>query len=96
MLTKMTVREARDNFSDLLGSVYYGGKPVAVVKKGRIFAIVVNPDEYQALRKAAKASFFKMVDDMQKKNKGKDADRVVRDVTKEVEKVRSRRYEENG
>ena len=58
MLNKMTAKDARDNFSDLLGAVYYGRELVAVEKKGRIFAIVINPEEYQALKKTAKSHFF--------------------------------------
>lgn len=92
MLNKMTAREARDNFADLLGLVYYGKESIAVEKKGRIFAIVINPDEYQTLKKAAKARFFELVDDIQKANKGTNADKVMKDITSTVEQVRSMRY----
>jgi PHD/YefM family antitoxin component YafN of YafNO toxin-antitoxin module len=69
MLTKMTARQARDNFTDLLGAVYYGREQVAVEKKGRIFAVVMNPDEYQAVKKSAKKSFFDLAAGLQKRNK---------------------------
>ena len=72
ILNKMTVRQARDNFSDLLGSVYYGKNPVAVEKKGRVFAIVVNPDECESLKKAAKNKLFALINETQKNNKAKD------------------------
>lgn len=96
MLTKITAREARDNFTDLLGSVYYGREPVAVEKKGRIFAVVVNPNEYQILKKVAKTRFFELVDDIQRVNRDKDARKVLKDVTFEVEQVRKTRYAESG
>ena len=45
MVTRcMTAKEARDNFTDLLGAVYYGKEPVVVEKQGRPFAVVINPD----------------------------------------------------
>lgn len=92
---KMTAKEARDNFTDLLGTVYYGKESVVVEKKGRPFAVVVNPDEYanyQNFKKAAKKRFFELVDEIQAANKGKSSDKIYKDVTKIVEEVRKERY----
>lgn len=61
-------------------------------KKGRIFAIVINPDEYQALKKAAKARLFETVDSIQKRNKERVERDVMKDITAVVEDVRSKRY----
>ena len=90
----MTVRQARDNFSDLLGSVYYGKNPVAVEKKGRVFAIVVNPGEYEALKNAAKTKLFALINKTQKNNKAKDFKQALKDITTQVETVRAKRYAE--
>lgn len=92
---KMTVKDARDNFSDLLGSVYYGKESVVVEKKGRPFAVVINPDEYgnyMRYKEAAKKHFFELVDEIQAANKGKSFDKVYTDVTEIVEEVRKERY----
>ena len=92
MLNTMTARAARDNFTDLLGAVYYGREEIAVEKKGRIFAIVINPDEYQTfqnLKKAAKTKLFGLIDDLQKPNQRKKLKDVIKDVTAEVEAIRS-------
>ena len=94
MLTKMTAKEARNNFSDLLGAVYYGNKIVKIDKKGRTFAVVINPDEYEALKQATKERFFEIVDGIRAANKDADPDQVLKEVTKAVEEVRQRRYEE--
>lgn len=96
MMTKMTAREARDNFTDLLGAVYYGKKPIAVEKKGRIFAVVVNPSEYEVLEKAARARFFDLTDEIQKENKGKKISEVMKDVSGGVESVRNKNYAKSG
>jgi len=90
----MTVRQARDNFSDLLGSVYYGKNPVAVEKKGRIFAIVVNPDEYKILKKTTKTKLFSLINETRKNNKAKDFKQSLKDITTQVETVRAKRYAE--
>lgn len=92
---KMTAKEARDNFTDLLGTVYYGKESVLVEKKGRPFAVVINPDEYESyqnFKKAAKKRFFELVDEIQVANKGKSFNKVYKDVTKIVEEVRKERY----
>lgn len=33
---RVTAKQARDNFTDILGMVYYGDEPVVVGKKGRL------------------------------------------------------------
>lgn len=94
---RVTAKEARDNFTDILGMVYYGKEPVVVEKKGRVFAVVINPDEYESYKvykkAAAKKRFFEIVDDVQAKSKGVNPERVLEDVTKAVEKVRQELYE---
>lgn len=92
MLTRMSVKQARNNFSDLLGAVYYGRQSVAVEKKGRIFAMVVNPDEYLNLKQAAKVRFFKSVTEIQKANKNKDVNKTIKEISTAVEQIRQRSY----
>ncbi len=93
MITKrMTAKEARDNFTDLLGAVYYGKEPIIVEKKGRPFAVVISPDEYLRYKKAAKERFFELVDEVQTRSKDLDVEQVLKDVTKAVEEIRQKHY----
>lgn len=95
-LRRISAKEARDNFTDLLGMVYYGKEPVVVEKQGRPFAVVIDPDtfkQYEDFKAAAKKRFFEIVAEIQAANKGTDYAKVLRDVTKEVEIVRRQRYE---
>lgn len=92
----MSAKEARDNFTDLLGTVYYGKEAVIVEKQGRPFAVVIDPEafkQYEEFRTAAKKRFFEIVAEIQAANKNRDFEKVFRDVTKEVEAVRKSRYE---
>lgn len=92
---RVTAKEARDNFTDVLGMAYYGKQPVIVERKGRPFAVVINPDEYetfQNFKKAAKKRFFELVDEIQAANKDKSFSKVYKDVTKIVDEVRKERY----
>lgn len=96
MITRrMTAKQARDNFADLLGAVYYGKEPVMVEKQGRPFAVVLSPQEYERYEKfkqAAKQRLFEIIEEIQAKNKDADYEQVLEDVTKEVEQVRQEEY----
>jgi prevent-host-death family protein len=89
----MSTKDARANFADLLGLVYYTKEPVIVEKKGKPVAVVVNPTDFEEYQQLAKERFFKTVRETQERNSDKDPDEVLRDVTEAVEEVRQERYE---
>ena len=94
MVTKrISAKEARDNFGDLLGSVRYGGQPVIVEKKGKPFAVVISPEDFERFQEIAREQFFETVREIQQANKDADPDEVLADVTEAVEAVRQERYE---
>lgn len=45
LVKRMSAKEARDNFSDLLGLVHYSKEPVIVEKWGRPFVVVLSPED---------------------------------------------------
>ena len=93
MITKtITAKQARDNFTDLLGAVYYGKAQVTVEKKGRAFAVVINPEEYERYQKMAKEQFFKVAKQIQTRNNKFSEKEVLADVTRAVEEVRKAEY----
>jgi len=103
---KMTAKEARDNFTDLLGTVYYGKESVVVEKKGRPFAVVVNPDEYGnyiKYKEAAKKRILEIIEEIQAANeqvlsfgnKDKNYKETLKDATEAVEEARKERYARN-
>lgn len=95
MPNRVTAKQARDNFTDILGMVYYGKTPVVVERKGRAFAVVVNPEEYEKYEKykdAARKRIFEIIEEIQTANKGAEYEEVLKDVTDEVEKVRQEMY----
>src|SRR5215210_7109902 len=94
MLTRrISAKEARSNFSDLLGSVRYSGDPVIVEKKGRPFAVLISPEDFERFQAIAKERFFETAREIQEGNKDADPDEVLRDVTEAVEAVRQEEYE---
>jgi prevent-host-death family protein len=90
---RMSAREARANFSDLLGRVYYTKEPVIVEKKGRPFAVVINPEDYEWLL-AEREKAWNLIRSVQERNADRDPDQVLRDTTAEVEAVRQEMNEE--
>ena len=90
---RIGAKEARDNFSDLLGSVHYGGQPVIVEKQGKPFAVMISPDAYESFQQMARERLFETVRAVQQDNKDADPDQVLADVTKAVEAVRQEEYE---
>lgn len=42
----MSVRDARANFADVLGSVYHTGEPVIVERNGKAVAVLVSPEAF--------------------------------------------------
>jgi prevent-host-death family protein len=83
----MSSREARANFADLLGSVFYTNEAVIVEKKGKPVAVVISPAVYQALQEAS-ARDWAVIEGLQAHNADKDPDEVLADVTAAVEEVR--------
>ena len=92
---KVTAKEARDNFTDVLGMAYYGKQSVVVERGGRPFAVVINPDEfdkYEKYKEAARKRIGEIIEEIQVANKGANYDEVLKDVTEAVEEVRRKRY----
>lgn len=92
LIKRISTQEARANFSELLGSVYYTNNPVIVERKGKPFAVVISPKQYEGLRRE-QAKAWAAIDQIQKRNKDKDPDKVLADVTEIVEQVRQERYD---
>ena len=92
MTKRLSVREARANFSDLLGLVYYGKEPVVIEKKGRPVAVLISPEQWDRYQQQLKERFFETVDRVQDRNADADPQEVERDVTEAVEEVRRERY----
>ena len=63
----------------------YRKEPVIVEKKGRPFAVVINPESFESYKKAAKDRFFEVIEETQQDNRSVDPDEVLKDVTEAVE-----------
>ncbi|MGD9893503.1 MAG: type II toxin-antitoxin system Phd/YefM family antitoxin [Dehalococcoidia bacterium] len=93
MVKRYSSREARANFSDILGFVYYTKEPVIVERKGKPYAVMISPEQYDALQQE-EAQTWQLIDAMRQQNAPFDPDEIEAAVTAEVEAVRERRYAE--
>ncbi len=86
---RMSAKEARDNFSDLLASVYYGQEPVIVERKGKPFAVVISPKEYEHYQQQQKEQLFQTIDAIRERNRDKDPQEIEADIAAAVAEVRA-------
>jgi prevent-host-death family protein len=93
MVKTVSTREARANFGDVLGSVYYTKEPVIVERKGKAVAVIISPEEYERFRQQAAAQGWAAIDRVRERNAAHDPDDVLREVTEEVKAVRRERHE---
>lgn len=92
VVRRMSAREARANFSDLLGTVFYTNEPVIVERKGKPFAVVISPEQYRVMQEEIQRA-WRSVDELRAENKSVPPERILQDVTAEVEAVREEAHE---
>lgn len=87
MLQTITTAKARNNFADLLGEVYYGGKKFLIEKLGKPFAVLINVEEYQKLEEL-RESLFAELKENRTRNKNIPLKQVQIDVNNAITAVR--------
>ena len=83
MVRRISAKEARNNFSDLIGSVYYNKEPVIVEKQGRPFAVVISPEDYERFIRDWEADFA-VLDEIWAKNPDVSPEEAEADVAREI------------
>ena len=88
MVKKIGAREARDNFSELLGQVHFGGQVVIVERFGRPMVAVIPVEDYQQLI-AEREARFQVLDEIRRRLPDLPVEEVEQDVAKAVAAVRA-------
>jgi prevent-host-death family protein len=88
MVKRMSAKEARERFAELLGQVHYGKDTVIVEKQGKPVAAVIDMERYARLAKAWDEPFV-VLDRIRDKNRDKRPDRVEKDVAGAIAEVRA-------
>ena len=88
----MSAKEARDNFSDILGRAYYRGEPTIVEKQGKAMAVVISPEQYEQFQQQQKRELFETIDEIHERNRGVDPAVIEEEVAQAVTDVRQERH----
>lgn len=92
LVKRMSAKEARDNFTDVLGLVYYSKEAVIVEKQGRPFAVVISPEDYERLIRERQERFA-ILDEIRAKNSDVTCEEAEADSAREVAALRRKRDE---
>ncbi len=90
MAKRMSAKDARSKFSDLLGTVNYGGEEVIVERSGRPVAAVIPVPVYERLV-AERQTRFEVIERIRSRVPKTSLEAIETDVREAVAKVRSRR-----
>jgi prevent-host-death family protein len=88
MVKHMGSREARNNFSQLLGEVHYGGQTVIIERSGRPMVAVIPLQEYERLV-AEREARFQVLDEIRARLPDLPAEQVEQDVSLAITAVRA-------
>jgi len=87
MTKRISAKEARSRFADLVGSVHYGGEEIIVERSGRPVAAVIPVELYERLV-AERRARFEVIDRIQSRLPDKTAEEIERDVAAAIEELR--------
>ena len=90
LVKRISAKEARNGFSDLLGLVYYSKEAVIVEKRGRPFAVIINPEDYEKLLKEREARFA-VFDEIRARNPDVTPQEAEADAAREIAALRRER-----
>jgi prevent-host-death family protein len=88
MTKRISAREARNRFSDLIGSVHYAGEEVIVERSGRPMAAVIPVEVYERLV-AERRDRFEVIDRIRSRLPDVSLEQIEKDVTEAMGKIRS-------
>lgn len=88
MAKHISAREARNRFSDLIGSVHYGGEEVIVERSGRPMVAVISVEMYERLI-AERRARFEVLDRIRSRLPEVSDEEIGKDISKAITKVRA-------
>jgi len=88
MPIRVSAREARNKFADIMGSVRYGGEEVIVERSGRPMAALIPVDTYERLV-AERRVRFEVVDQIRSSLPRVASDEIEKDVAQAIHSLRT-------
>ena len=88
MVKYIGAREARNNFSHIVGEVHYGGQTVIVKRSGRPMVAIIPVQEYQQIV-SERESRFQVLDEIRSRMPDLSVEEVEQDVSEAIAAVRA-------
>ena len=89
MKRKVSALEARRKLGELLESVYYRGDEVVIERAGKVMAVMVPAERYEAIERA-RSRILQLVEKNWERNKDVPYQQIEQEVGKAIAEVRSR------
>ncbi len=89
----INVTQIRDNLAEIIGRVKFDKEVATVEKKGKSYAVIIGPTQYEAFQRAAKEKLFTMLNRFQHRNTQYTKDKIMKNVTELVEELRQDMYD---
>jgi hypothetical protein len=87
---KVTVSKAREDFSNIVGNVFYGYQTISLMKGGEEMAIMVNPTIWKDYMSFLQKRVWEVIADVQKRNQNVDPEELKKDIEQALLEVRSK------
>jgi prevent-host-death family protein len=94
MVRRMSVRDARAKFSEMLGSVHFTNSPVIIERNGKPYAVVISPKAFERLKEHDWEVIDRIRDGIESRNAHLNPDEEYEFITSVVEEVRRERREQ--
>ncbi len=88
MAKRISAKDARAQFSEILGRVHFGKETVIVEKQGKPMAAIIDIDLYELWQEEREARFG-VLDEIRSKGRRKRPEEIEKDVAEAVAEVRA-------
>lgn len=88
MVKRMSAKDARANFSEILGMVHYGNDTVIIEKQGKAVVAIIDIEQYEKWM-AEREARFTIFDEIRAGNRDKGPAEIEKDVAGALAEVRA-------
>ena len=88
MAIRVSAREARNRFADIMGSIRYGGEEVIVERSGRPMAALIPVETYERLV-AERRTRFEVLDEIRSQLPNVAPKKVQEDIAQAINELRN-------
>lgn len=92
MTSRMSTREAREKFSDIVSRAYYRNEPTIVERQGKPMAVVISPQQYEQFQQQDTHELFEIIRAIHDRNRDVDPAEIEADIAAAVADVRKEEH----